>query len=91
MGAQPAMVMLKFMCQGVANGLRTSSNERNSLVNRVMWCSRQRRVVQMRKTRRMKSMCQWNKSRINQNMRQSWDPVQYHHNHPVRAARSQCK
>ena len=76
---QPAKVMHKFMCQGVVNVLRTSSIERNIGVNQVLWCNKKSLVVRLKRSYQVIS--RWNKNRSN--MRQSQNPVQYHHSHPA--------
>ena len=88
--AQPAKATRRFMCQGVGNGLRTSSIERNCQANHVMWCNRRSLVVQLKRSFQAINVCKSSKNRSN-NMRQSWNPVQHHHSHPVRVTKSRCK
>ena len=65
--AQPAKAMRKFMCQGVGNGLKTSSIERNSQVNHVMWFNKKSLVVQLKRSYQVISVCKWSKKRNNNN------------------------
>ena len=82
-----AKAMRRSMCQGVGNGLRTPSIERNCRVNHAKWCNKSSLVVQLTRSYLEISVCKWSKNR-NNNMHQSQSPM---HCHPVRVTKSRCK
>ena len=86
--ALPAQAMRRSMCQGVGNGLKTSSIERDCQVNHVKWCKKMSLVVQLKRSYQEISVCKWSKNRNNNNMHQSQNPV---HSHPVQVTKSRCK
>ena len=88
--AQPAKVMYKFMCQGCRKRFEDFSIERNSHVNHVKWCNKKSLVVWLKIPYQVISMRIRNKNG-NNNMRQSWNPFEYHHSNPVRATKIRCK
>ena len=87
--AQPAKATRRLMCQGVGNVLRTSSIERNCQGNHVMLRNKTSLVVQLKRSYQAISVRKWSKNI--DNMRQSRNPVQYLHSHPVRVKKKRCK
>ena len=62
---QPAKEIHKSMCQGVENGFRPSSIERNSQTSHVQWRNKKSWDEWLRKPDQLISLCKWNKHNNN--------------------------